>query len=240
MTVRLFIILLLVGGLGLLAAQPGAAHPADPSPKAYATGDSLQTASTSPSRLPSSWNRISLWIGGTALNGRLIGKIPRSSIGMLGLRYHRRLAPSPGSERTGGLTYTYLIDLLPVVAVSIPGGTVPQTSLSDRTVFTDGITTYGVGIAPIGLRLNYRLDAPVEPYIAGSTGALFFHRALPDGRGERINFMVDAGAGLQISLTTQTILSVGYRYHHLSNGFRGEVNPGMDSHLFHAGITLVP
>jgi len=240
MTVRLPALLLLVGGLGLLSAQPGAVHAMRPSPGEHVTDDSTKAAPSATSRLPASWNRISLWIGGTSLNGRLIGKIPRSSLGMLGIRYHRRLAPRPESQQTRGLTYTYTIDLLPVVAVSVPNGTVPKTSLSNRTVFTDGITTYGVGIAPIGLRLNYRTDAPVEPYIAGSTGALFFHRSLPDGRGERINFTVDAGAGLQIGLTAKTTLSVGYRYHHLSNGFRGEINPGIDSHLFHAGLTIVP
>lgn len=159
---------------------------------------------------------------------------------MVGLRYHRRLAPAPGTQRTTGLTYTYTIDVMPLVAVSIPSGTVPKTSLSDQVVYTDGLTTYGVGLAPIGLRLNYRTRTPVEPYIAGSTGGLYFRRALPDGRGERINFMVDAGAGLQIGLSSQTTLSVGYRYHHLSNGFRGEVNPGLDSHLFHVGLTVVP
>lgn len=240
MTIRRSAILLLVGGLGLLSARPAVGHATASSLGDRVADDSTKASTSGPSRLPASWNRVSLWVGGTSLNGRLIGKIPRSSLAMLGVRYHHRLAPHPETQRTSGLTYTYIIDLLPLVAVSIPSGTVPKTSLSDRTVFTDGITTYGVGIAPIGLRINYRVDAPVEPYIAGSTGALFFHRSLPDGRGERVNFMVDAGAGLQISLTSRTILSVGYRYHHLSNGFRGEINPGIDSHLFHAGVTIVP
>lgn len=227
--------LLLLGGLlatSSLHPQPASAEGPVP------TSSPSDSLALSP-HPPSAWNQVSLWIGGTSLNGQLIGKVRRSTIGMLGLRYHRRLSPAPNSRRAG-LTYTYMIDLLPVVALSIPSGTVPQSSLSDETTFTDGITTYGVGVAPLGLRINYRTEGRVEPFIAGSTGAMYFLRAFPDGRGRRLNFMVDAGGGLEVRLTPATTLSIGYRYHHLSNGFRGAINPGIDSHLFHVGFTVVP
>lgn len=224
----------------LLSANLGsaAAH-AFPSPPSPWNDDSLG-ASDARSALPASWNQVGVWVGGTSLNGRLIGKVSQSTLGVLGVRYHRRLAPSPDARRDRGLTYTYTIDALPVVGLTIPDGTIPKTSFDGRTTFTEGVTTYGVGLSPIGLRLNYRTGTRVEPYVAGSTGAVYFFDSLPDSRGKRMNFMVDAGVGFEIGLTSHTSLSMGYRYHHLSNGFRGNINPGIDSHLFHAGLTVVP
>jgi hypothetical protein len=46
------------------------------------------------------------------------------------------------------------------------------------------------------------------------------------------------GAGLRLVLTTRTTLTVGYRYHHLSNGFRGKINPGVDANLVYLGVSL--
>lgn len=237
LSARLSLAWALIIGLLSLSAGPAGAHSVPSAPSSW--DDSLDTSTSAPP-LPASWNRVSVWVGGASLNGRLIGTVPQSALGMLGVRYHRRLAPSPNARHSQGLTYTYTIDALPVVGLTIPDGTIPKTSFNGRTTFTEGVTTYGVGLSPIGLRLNYRTGARVEPYVAGSTGAVYFFQSLPDGRGKAMNFMVDAGVGLQIGLTSQTMLSVGYRYHHLSNGFRGDINPGIDSHLFHAGLTVVP
>jgi len=224
--------------LCLLGAGVGAPTPALSQPSGSSSPDSTRAdAPTSP--FAPSWNRVSVWAGGSGFNSRFIGKIPQSTIAMVGVRYHRRLAPSPGSP-SGGLTYTYTIDVLPAALVSLPGGLVPRTSLGASTVATDAITTVGVGGAPIGLRLNYRTGGAVQPYVAGRTGALYFAQALPDPRGERLNFMVDAGGGVQVALSPATTLTVGYRYYHLSNGFRGAINPGIDAHLFHLGVTVVP
>lgn len=160
-------------------------------------------------------------------------------MGLVGVRYHRRLAPSPRSG-TGGLTYTYTVDLLPAAFVSVPDGLVPRTSLNGDIVPIDGTATFGAGIVPVGLRVNYRTAGRIQPYIAGSTGALYFVHPLPDDQGERLNFTIEIGGGAQVALTATATLTLGYRYQHLSNGFRGAINPGIDAHLFHVGVTVIP
>jgi len=190
-------------------------------------------------RLPTSWHRLSAWVGGSSLNGQLIGEVPNSSIGLIGLRYHHRLAPRPETASTG-VTYTYFADVMPLVILSIPSGTIPRTAGSGELVDTEGTTAYGIGVSPVGLRIGYQTGARIEPFISGSTGGVFFVDPLPDDRGKHFNFTVDAGAGVRLALTQTTALSVAYRYHHLSNGFRGEINPGIDSHLFQLGFTIIP
>lgn len=220
-----------------LAAAP-ASNPASAAGPFPPPDDSTRTAS-SDAPFASSWNRVSMWAAGSSVNGRLIGRIPQSVVGLLGVRYHRRLAPSPESW-SGGLTYTYVIDVLPAAFVSVPGGSVPRTSLSDTPVVTEGTTTFGVGVAPIGLRLTYRTAGLLQPYIAWSVGALYFVQSVPDSQGKRLNFTVDGGGGVQLIFTSAATLTIGYRYLHLSNGFRGAINPGIDAHLFHLGVTVVP
>jgi opacity protein-like surface antigen len=52
--------------------------------------------------------------------------------------------------------------------------------------------------------------------------------------------MFDVGAGVRVVLTPTLTLTAGYRYHHLSNGFRGQINPGVDANLFRLGVTVSP
>jgi len=205
-------------------------------PRSPAARDTVGPSPASPP--PSSWNQVSVWMGGSSLNGDLIGKVPDSAIGMVGLRYEHRLAPAPTTS-SSGLTYTYLAEVMPVVVLSVPSG-IPFRTSGDEVVSTKGTTAYGMGVSPIGLRLTYqRASSRVAPFVATSTGWIFFTDPFPDARGKQFNFTVDAGVGLRIGLTSTTALTVGYRYHHLSNGFRGEINPGIDSHLFRMGVTVV-
>jgi opacity protein-like surface antigen len=61
---------------------------------------------------------------------------------------------------------------------------------------------------------------------------------IPSERGTQFNFVFDVGAGFRIVLTPNLLLSAGYRYHHLSNGFRGQVNPGVDANLLYLGVSF--
>jgi opacity protein-like surface antigen len=61
---------------------------------------------------------------------------------------------------------------------------------------------------------------------------------VPTDLGKQFNFTFDVGAGVQVVLTSNLLLTVGYRYHHLSNGFRGQINPGVDASLFHFGVAM--
>jgi len=63
---------------------------------------------------------------------------------------------------------------------------------------------------------------------------------VPNALGRSLNFMFDLGAGVRVVLTPTLTLTAGYRYHHLSNGFRGQINPGVDANLFRLGVTASP
>jgi opacity protein-like surface antigen len=179
--------------------------------------------------------------GGAAATGGFIGNVRRSRYGILGVRYHKRLYPSASTaDSLRNTTLTYTADVLPLVYVSVPEGTVPKNVFSSRAGYTSGVTTRGLGASPVGLRVNFRATTPVQPFVAGSAGILYFSDRVPDPRGKHTNFTVDFGGGVQFILTSGFTLTLGYRYHHLSNGFRGEINPGIDAHLLYLGATIIP
>jgi len=163
----------------------------------------------------------------------------------MGLRYHRLLIPSTSETRTNGPTLTYMLDVFPAFLLSIPPGTVsapPESGVpstdSEASVYRKGLDTYGVGANPVGLRITYRVAKRVQPFIAGSTGLVYFLQSVPNERGKHLHFMFDVGVGVQVVLTPDLILTAGYRYYHLSNGFRGQINPGIDENLLHLGVAV--
>jgi hypothetical protein len=181
--------------------------------------------------------RWSLWMGGAIQTGGLIGKIDDVRLGLLALRYERTFVPARAPPTAIALSYT--ADVVPVASLTVPAEARPRVrSSTGRILQLPALRTRGLGIAPFGLRLRFWPDARVQPFVSGSAGFLYFDTSIPDGRGKQFNFTADAGVGVEVRLAGPVFLTTGYRYHHLSNGYRGEVNPGIDSHLFTAGLTL--
>jgi hypothetical protein len=186
-------------------------------------------------------NTLSVWGGGSFATGGPIGNIQQAQLGILGLRYERLLLPRPPHTSTSGNgpTLTYTVDVFPVLRLSATSESIDPTP-PDRppAVREEDVDTYGTGISPAGLRVTFRSDRRVQPFLAGSAGLLYFGQPVPSERGKQVNFVFDVGAGLQVVLTPTLLLSAGYRYYHLSNGFRGQINPGVDANFFYFGVSF--
>ena len=46
------------------------------------------------------------------------------------------------------------------------------------------------------------------------------------------------GGGMELLSTHRTTVRLGYRFHHLSNGYTGHTNPGIDSQIIEIGFAL--
>ena len=186
---------------------------------------------------------VSVWGAGSIHPGGVLGKISEGWVGLVGLRYHHRLLPRGAPPRPARTTptLTYTADVIPLASVSIPEGTAPGTLTSAiQSVKEVGLSTYGVGMYPIGLRIGLRPSAALWPFLAGHTGLLYLFAPMPDERGRRLNFAAGVGAGVRFALSPDVTLTLGYRYHHLSNGFRGSINPGLDANLLYLGLGVSP
>lgn len=152
----------------------------------------------------------------------LIGKTPDAKFGQIGLRYGRVWLTNDN------LALSWTIDAIPVAVLSVNSFPVPRTR--ERT--------YGAGLSPIGLRLNFRRQQKFQPFAGGSAGFLFFTKNVPRPDAARFNFTYNFGGGVQIVNESGRAITIGYKYHHISNAYHSPINPGVDVQMIYAGFSV--
>jgi opacity protein-like surface antigen len=196
-------------------------------------GAGTGAASAQPNPAPRT--RLGAWVARTVSPGSILGALPDGRLDLLGLRYARRLIPTARRPPTSfdGPTLTYTADLIPVARLHVPAGAMPNLLYLADDGQPTALSTYGLGAYPLGVQVTFRFREGVRPFVAGHTGGLYFLESVPDPRGQHFNFAAGIGAGVELALPRGTSVTLGYRYHHLSNGFRGSINPGLDANLLY-------
>jgi len=157
-----------------------------------------------------------------------IGYTPDARFGNIGLRYGRVLAANRN------LAFSWTIDAVPVAILSVrrfttdPTGSVHQTR--DHT--------YGAGLSPIGLKLNFRRSHLIQPFASGSGGFLYFSKQVPVSGASQFNFTFDFGGGVEIVRDGRRGINIGYKYQHISNGYTSPINPGVDVQMVNVGYFI--
>jgi hypothetical protein len=172
-------------------------------------------------------NEYGVWGGGSFSSPTVIGTSERVRLGLFAFRYARVVA------RGENLALKYTLDAVPVAAMSFPS--FEATGAGVREVRK---TITGAGLSPVGFQLNFRRRERVQPFAQASGGFLYFGERVPDVRGAQFNFTGDFGGGVQWKTGARRAWTAGYRYHHVSNGYRADVNPGFDSNLFYIGFSI--
>jgi len=182
--------------------------------------DSPAPASRANYALLTGMNEFGFWAGGSPESTEFIGRVPDTSLLLVGLRYGRILA----AWET--LSVEYTLDVLPVAVVFAPEGV------------RNGHSTYGAGVSPVGFKINFGQESWIKPFLAASVGFLYFEDDVPVPGSSRFNFTPELGGGLQFFLTPRRALTLGYKYHHISNAGRSTRNPGMDSNVIYLGYSF--
>ena len=95
---------------------------------------------------------------------------------------------------------------------------------------------YAFGIVPFGLELaTPAVRDRVALFGEASAGGLLFGRDFPVSGGSRVNFTLEFGGGALLRTRAAQWLRLGYRYHHLSNAYYRDRNPGLDGHVLYLG-----
>jgi opacity protein-like surface antigen len=150
------------------------------------------------------------------------GKIPETTFRIYTIRYNRKL-----------LTFNrrHLIEYVGELNVSA------HYNISRSTKY-NAATFTGFGIRPVGFQFNWGKEHVIQPFLKSSTGFMYFKERFPDARGNKFNFTLELGGGFEFVLAKHFSFSIGYKYHHMSNGQLGEINPGVDSNIFYTGLTF--
>src|SRR5829696_7641874 len=118
-------------------------------------------------------NEFGIW-GGISFDAPTwIGKTPDARFGNIGLRYGRVLAANDS------LAFSWTIDVVPVAVLSVNRFTIVPTGSGSFTVQRTRQHTYGAGLSPIGLKLNFRRAQMLQPFASGTAGFLYFSKDVP-------------------------------------------------------------
>jgi|GEM_PF-1203137 len=175
-------------------------------------------------------NELEVLGGGTFSSKKVIGNaIPDSVVAFAGLRYARRIY----SSKHIGLKYT--ADVFPLMILSYPEAVAgPGAAVIERRR-----TVAGVSVSlPGGLRTTFLPRAKYQPFIDLGTGIAYFTKRIPRVGGTRFNYTASVGAGVQVRIADGRHVSLGYRFHHISNGGRGETNPSFNTHDLFVGYSF--
>jgi len=145
----------------------------------------------------------------------------------------------------------------PVITDTLPssgpfsGPTKNGDCISGTTLF-DGITANGVlyqqivtqqcgtrwtylgGISPLGLRFGFAKRHRVQPFLVANGGFLASAHDEPVNNSARFNFTFEVGGGVEVFRDHQHSFTLDFRMRHMSNGYRGYYNPGIDNGVFRA------
>lgn len=146
------------------------------------------------------------------------------------LRYGRTLA----AKNSLALQYT-----LDVVPVAVATGVIVSRTTSPAGVDTfRRETAYGAGFTPLGLQLDFRNGSKVHPYAHVNGGFLYFNKSMPIEDAGQFAWVGEAGGGLRIFTSERRAVSLGVRFHHISNGDRQGSNRGLNQFVIYAGFSV--
>lgn len=228
-------LLALAFGFTFTAAQTSTTTDSKPSTENLSSGTAPQADETinySPKR------QLGFWGGTYTFHRDLAGASARAGFGIFSVRYSRAINRSPR------VRLKYTVDFAPLVIINFRNERLVQAN--PRVLDVERDTAFGVGASPFGLQANFRNGRKVQPFVGGSLGVILFNKPVPDRRsplepdavGKKLNFTGDVGAGVEINLKNNKSFLIGYKYHHISNGYRGGINVGYNTNLVWAGLNF--
>jgi hypothetical protein len=115
-------------------------------------------------------------------------------------------------------------------------GTTSYAGVFEGTTYAYTVTdtcsrqwTWGQGFSPAGIKLNFLPRHRLQPVFTGLGGYMFSTKQIPTAGAGSANFTFEFGAGVEYFTSARRSIRAEYRYHHISNAYTAETNPGIDS-----------
>lgn len=144
-------------------------------------------------------------------------------------------------EARGRLAWSYVVEWVPLAVVertssreTIECYPVPEGSLCE--VDRSARVAVGTGLAPFGLKMYVNPSGSTRFFANASAGMIAFSTDVPVYNSRRLNYMLDYGGGVDLVRRDGRAVTIGYRFHHISNAASGRVNPGLDANVIYLGF----
>jgi hypothetical protein len=179
-------------------------------------------------------NEFGFWAGGsfaatTAFGGLTEAEASDRKFVIAAFRYGRTLAANDS------MALQYTLDAIPLAVAT--GNITQVTTVGPVTTFRRE-TAYGGGLTPLGLQLDFANGSKVHPFIHVNGGGLIFNQSVPLPDAGRFAFVGEAGTGLRIFTSEREAVTLGFKFHHISNGDRAGSNRGLNQFVFYGGFSI--
>lgn len=131
---------------------------------------------------------------------------------------------------------------IPIAVVARTRGDIERCTRNDNMITfrceydTSAGVSVGAGLSPVGMKLYWNRGGHVRVYGSGNGGAMLFTSDVPVHNSRRANFTFEVGGGIEVVRRDGGGVSLGYKFHHLSNGGTERLNPGLDSNVLYLGF----
>lgn len=168
-------------------------------------------------------DRYNFW-GGYSFNSiKFLGKTQNSQTQIFAIGYQNKIREYPKNR-----TLWYTADIIPYLHFQYP-----KRDESNRIV-----TRSGFGLSPIGFVLTQPSSKSVTPFIQTTGGVIYMESNFPTDKSRRLNFTFDITVGGNIKINSSSTVSLGYKFHHISNAETGSENPGLDSNFLFLTLSI--
>jgi hypothetical protein len=178
---------------------------------------------TPQSMLPGGTHELGAWWGLALMTGHLWGVAGDVKYMPLDVRYSYRFR----LHEHWALRYSPEITALAMIDWPTPEGLAPF-NLRKRS--------YGSGLSPEGFQADFFPRSRVQPFLSNNAGFIYFVNGMLTPQGSKLVYTVDFGGGVNIFRKMTQVVTIGYRYQHLSNVNNGWRN-GTDANTFYVGVS---
>ena len=208
-------------------------NPAQPEETATVAGPAPQDTDA-PYTLKKGDNEFGFWAGGafaatTAFGGLTDAEAADRKFFIAAFRYGRTLYANDS------VAVQYTLDAIPVAVAT--GNIRSVTTVGPVTTFQRE-TTYGAGITPLGLQLDFANGSKVHPFVHVNGGLLVFSQSMPLPDAGSLALVGETGGGVRIFTSERRAVTLGVRFHHISNGDRAGSNRGLNQFIIYGGFSI--
>ncbi len=191
-------------------------------------------ATDGPYTLKKGDNELGFWAGGsfkptTAFGGLTDAEADSRKFFIAAFRYGRTLYANDS------IALQYTLDAIPIAVAT--GNIVSSTTVGPVTTFRRE-TAYGAGVTPLGLQLDFANGSRVHPFIHVNGGLLFFNDSVPLPDAGSLALVGETGGGVRIFTSDRRAVTLGVRFHHISNGDRSGSNRGLNQFVIYGGFSI--
>ena len=202
-------------------------------PVESATAESVAPDSSSSHTLKRGDNEFGFWAGlspaaSTIFAGLTDAEADDRKLFLAAFRYGRTLAANDS------VALQYTLDAIPVAVAT--GVIVSRTTVGGVTTFRRE-TAYGGGVTPLGLQLDFANGSKIHPFIHVNGGLLGFTKSMPIEDSGKLALVGEAGGGVRIFTSERRAITLGVRFHHISNGDTSGANRGLNQFVIYGGFS---